>query len=222
MQIIKCNVLKTKASVIEKNIYKDNLKLSQEQKDIIIGNLLGDGYLEKHGTSHRFYFCQSGEKMFYVEYIYNIFEPWCSSIPSFSFSRYKEYNTYTKAAFFRTATNRSFNFFGEQFYCLDEKSNRKKRIPNKISRWLSARALAFWFMDEGAKNENGYILNTQNFCLKEQEILCDALGRNFKFEVNIHRDRQNYRLYITSKSRDLFTRKIEPYILEGFRYKLHI
>ena len=77
-------------------------------------------------------------------------------------------------------------------------------------------------MDDGAKNENGYILNTQNFCLKEQEILCDALGRNFKFEVNIHRDRQNYRLYITSKSRDLFTRKIEPYILEGFRYKLHI
>ena len=50
----------------------------------------------------------------------------------------------------------------------------------------------------------------------------DELGKNFKFEVNIHRDRQNYRLYITSKSRDLFTRKIEPYILEGFRYKLHI
>jgi len=82
-------------------------------------------------------------------------------------------------------------------------------------------SLAYWFMDDGAKMRNcGYTLNTQNFTLKEQEILADALGRKFKFEVNIHKDREKYRLYITANSRDSFTNIIKPFILPSFEYKL--
>jgi hypothetical protein len=76
-------------------------------------------------------------------------------------------------------------------------------------------------MDDGAQMRNsGYILNTQNFSLKEQEILADALGRKFKFEVNIHKDREKYRLYITANSRDSLTNIIKPFILPSFEYKL--
>lgn len=80
--------------------------------------------------------------------------------------------------------------------------------------------LAYWFMDDGCKGNNGYILNTQSFSLKEQEVLADALGRKFKFEVNIHKDRNNYRLYISAKSKDSFTEIIKPYVLPCFFYKL--
>ena len=77
-------------------------------------------------------------------------------------------------------------------------------------------------MDDGAKMRNsGYILNSQNFSLKEQERLADALGRKFKFEVNIHKDREKYRLYITANSRDSLTNLIKPFILPCFEYKLH-
>lgn len=75
-------------------------------------------------------------------------------------------------------------------------------------------------MDDGCKDVSGYLLNTQNFSLIEQERLTDALGRKFKFEVNIHKDRENYRLYIKAKSRDSFTQIIRPFILPSFEYKL--
>lgn len=75
-------------------------------------------------------------------------------------------------------------------------------------------------MDDGCKDTSGYLLNTQSFSLKEQEILADALGRKFKFEVNIHKDRSHYRLYVTAKSRDSFTETVKPFILPSFEYKL--
>lgn len=77
-------------------------------------------------------------------------------------------------------------------------------------------------MDNGSKNSvrGGYILNTQNFTLKEQERLAAALGRNFNLEVNIHKDQTNYRLYITTKSRDDFTKIVSPFILPCFQSKL--
>ena len=77
-------------------------------------------------------------------------------------------------------------------------------------------------MDDGCKDRSGYLLNTQNFSLKEQEILAGVLGRNFKFQVNIHKDRSNYRLYIPSISRDSFTQIIKPFVFPYFEYKLFL
>lgn len=101
------------------------------------------------------------------------------------------------------------------------KGKRTKKVPKLLHKWLTPRALAYWFMDDGSRMDtSGYVLNTQNFTLKEQELLADALGRRFKFEVNIHKDRDNYRLYITANSRDSLTNLIKPFILSSFEYKL--
>lgn len=80
--------------------------------------------------------------------------------------------------------------------------------------------LAYWFMDDGCKDSYGYVLNTQCYSLAEQHILADALGRKFKFEVNVHKDRDNYRLYVTAKSSESFTNIVRPFILPSFDYKL--
>jgi hypothetical protein len=74
-------------------------------------------------------------------------------------------------------------------------------------------------MDDGCKHAYGYLFNTQNFSLGEQEILADALGRKFNFEVNILRDGVSHHLHITAKSRDSFTQIIRPFILPSFEYK---
>lgn len=72
-------------------------------------------------------------------------------------------------------------------------------------------------MDDGAKSNSGYILNTQCFSLEDQHILVDILSLKFKLQVNIHKDRELFRLYITSKSRDSFasTQLVKPYIFTG-------
>lgn len=75
-------------------------------------------------------------------------------------------------------------------------------------------------MDDGSTmGTRGCALNTQNFTLKEQEKLADVLGRNFHLEVNIHKDRNKYRLYITANSKDSFTQIIKPFIIPSFEYK---
>ena len=68
-------------------------------------------------------------------------------------------------------------------------------------------------MEAGGKKESGYILHTQKFTLKEQVILAGALGRKFKLEVNIHKAREKYKLYITAASRERFTSIVKPFIL---------
>jgi len=82
-------------------------------------------------------------------------------------------------------------------------------------------------MDDGSAHKNyAYYLNTQGFSLSDNKVLADALGKSFKFEINIHKDnnyktgKKGYRLYISSKSRDDFTRIVLPYIHTSFKYKL--
>lgn len=75
-------------------------------------------------------------------------------------------------------------------------------------------------MDDGCKTASGYILNTQNFSLIEQEKLVELLKSLFQLEVKIHKDRNNYRLYICSKSIKDFTHLIQCFILPSFKYKL--
>jgi hypothetical protein len=211
--------LKLKGPHPLKNQYKKTLKLSAVQKSILVGTLLGDGHLEARGkqTAYRYYFSQKLSQQVYVEYIHNYFIDWCSKEPANSKTGMDTKGEITNSCYFRTCTHNSLNFYGNQFYPL----GGKKVVPKLLHKWLTPLALAHWYMDDGATLRNyGYILNTQSFSLKEQEILADALGRKFHLEVNIHKDRSNYRLYITAKSKDAFTEIIKPFIIPSFEYKL--
>ena len=84
-------------------------------------------------------------------------------------------------------------------------------------------------MDDGSrKDKSGYHLHTQGFSLRENERLADALGKSFKFNVNIHTDnnyktgKKGYRLYIPARSRDDFTEIVYPHVVPCFKYKLII
>lgn len=217
------DILKIKGPNKLKDEYKKTLKLSQQQRNIIVGTLLGDGYLDLHGTkpSYRYYFSQKELNKDYVYHIYSYFEDWCSQEPKNAKSGKNIQDKDTTFVYFRTCVHPSFIFYANQFYLDNPNTNkREKVVPKLLHKWLTAEALAYWFMDDGSKNSSGYLLNTQNFTLKEQERLADALGRKFNFEINLHKDRNNYRLYITAKSRDSFTNIISPFILPCFKYKL--
>lgn len=218
-----------------KNEYKKSLKLSDIQRNILVGTLLGDAHLESHGKinpMYRYCFSQKKESQVYVEHIYSFFEDWCSKPPSFSKTGINKNGDITESCYFRTCTHPSFQFYATQFYqnnidnnIVDIKSHSKikriKIVPNLLHKWLNPMALAYWYMDDGSYDPSGYILNTQNFSFKEQEQLAHILGRIFKFEVNIRKDRNNFRLYITYKSKNSFTKIIKPFILPYFEYKLH-
>tara|TARA_B110001450_G_C17556571_1_gene454917 strand:+ start:269 stop:940 length:672 start_codon:yes stop_codon:yes gene_type:complete len=209
--------------------YKVKLpKFNQTQKNIIIGTLLGDSTLQRSKALkplHNIKFEQKPENESYIDQIYREFFDWCGTPPQF----YVKKSGLVKSYWFKTYGHRSFDFYANQFYKIDEKDNGKrvKVVPKLVHRWFNPEVLAYWFMDDGSKSGSaGYYLNTQNFTLRENKHLADALGKVFKFEVNVHVDnnyltgKKGYRLYITSKSRDEFTEMIYPYTNSCFYYKL--
>jgi hypothetical protein len=217
---------------IERDNYKKTLKLTYQQKNVLIGGLLGDGSLFTRAKQDKFplflyQFKQKEAHKDYVLHIFSIFENLCTTEPK-KVLNYKSITNLEYFAYsFKTVALPCFKFYGDQFYKLDVKTNKKvKIVPKLIHRWLNPEVLAYWFMDDGSKDSSGYRLNTQSFSLKENERLADALGKRFKFEVNIHKDnnyktgKKGYRLYITAKSRNNFTEIVYPYIHPSFYYKL--
>ena len=82
-----------------------------------------------------------------------------------------------QSIYFKTYGHSEFKFYDSLFY-LDYKykgCSRKKRVAENIGEFLTARALAYWFMDDGdsyPKNQNRYyFLNTQSFIFEDQKIL---------------------------------------------------
>lgn len=208
--------------------YKATLpKFNQRQKNIIVGTLLGNSTLQRSKSFkvlHNIKVEQIANKKAYLDQIYYDFKDWCGSSPQF----YIKKSGIVKSYWFKTYGHTAFDFYANQFYEIDKKTGfRRKVVPKLIHRWLNEESLAYWFMDNGNKSKNiGYILNTQAFTLLENERLADALGKVFKFNVNIHRydskktGKKAYRLYITAKSRDDFTQSIYSHIDPSFHYKL--
>ena len=57
-----------------------------------------------------------------------------------------------------------------------------KKIPINIADLMTARGLAYWYMDDGTADRSGYIIYTNNLNLSEVENLVQIF--NFKLNLN--------------------------------------
>ena len=105
--------------------------------------------------------------------------------------------------------------------------NGRKIVPNNIADLLNPLTLSVWFMDDGSRKTygRGAFLHTQNFSLKGQKRLIEALKERFGLEARISshgywKSRQLFRLYITAASFPRLKKIISPHILSQFVYKI--
>ena len=65
-----------------------------------------------------------------------------------------------------------------------------KIVSSDIDKLLTARALAFWIMDDGSKTRyNQTLLHTNSFSFPEINLLQQALASNFKLKTRLILDR---------------------------------
>ena len=191
--------------------------ISKRQKEIIIGNILGDGSLEFngfHGT--RLQIKQSLKYRDYVFWLYDQLKNLCNSSPK----QRKDYQWYFSTKYLTELTS-----LRKIFY-----PNDQKVIPKNISKLLiSPLSLAIWYMDDGSlywrpKEHNGFRLYTNCFLVDDVHQLKNTLYNNFGVESTVQstscRGKKYPRLYIGVKGRDRFLSLIKPYILNCFSYKL--
>lgn len=188
--------------------YKNKLSLTNDQRAIIVGLLLGDGHLETQndGRTYRLKVEHSLKQEDYVQWLYDYFKEWA---PAGLY--YKKRTDGQQSVGFTTYSHGSFRFYGQQFY-----RGKKKVIPRLITTLLQPLSIAIWFMDDGSRKSlrhATYIIHTLGFEKKELTRLQSVLLRKFKVKTMLHRQKSVYwRLYIPSHSARMFKKIVEPYV----------
>lgn len=121
--------------------YKKEYVLSLEQKEALIGIILGDGSLDRGKPSHntRLRLEQSyPEKEKYLNRLYELFKPMTTMSPTILTRNDKRNNTTTSSLYFRTLAMPCLNHYYDLFY-----KERAKIIPLDLNQLLSARGLAY-------------------------------------------------------------------------------
>lgn len=194
--------------------------MNQKQQDILIGLILGDGYLTSfYGNSQKSSLdMKADQKEFgYLKWLHDEL----SSLGVSAIKKRKDNNQYR----FITKRLESIGRLRKIFY-----PNGKKIIPNDIAKYLkNPLTLAVWYQDDGTLDARALyhynaLIATHCFSFKNCELLAQALKVNFNLDVRVcrclMRQKLYYRLYITSGSMDRFIALVKPYIHSCFVYKI--
>jgi len=197
---------------ISHNAVMDNTvgSLTQFQKSVIIGSILGDGHIRiMPGRKNAFLEINHSQKAKeYVDWKYSILKNICKSAPK------SRKNGENKTAYrFFTKQHKEITELIKKFY-----KNGKKTIPSDLK--LNPVILAVWFMDDGSKSRKSDVyLNTQQFSYLDQKRLLHLL-RLMGLKARLNRDKKYYRVRFLKESIPELNRIIGADIIPSMRYKL--
>lgn len=197
--------------------YKARITLSECQRDILIGLLLGDGHLEtqNNGRTYRLKVEHSGAQQAYMTWLYDEFRPW---IRGDLYRKVRKDGRTTLG--FSTYSHGTFRFYAQQFYA----SGKKKRMPPLMKKLLTPLGLAVWFMDDGSFKSNRhrtYIFHTLGYAKCDLELMQQVLLEKFGIETSLHAQKGKYwRLYIRTSSAKTFKEIVRPHLHASMLYKL--
>ena len=165
--------------------YMDNTagSLTQLQESLIIGTLLGDGYIRKlKGRRDAFLeINHSFAQKEYVDWKYDVLKNLTISKPKVRYGKEGRiaYRFYTKQL-------PELTHIMNMFYI-----ENKKIIPNIK---LSPIVLAIWFMDDGSRcRKDDVYLNTQQFDKDDQYNLLKSL-KLLGLDARLYKDKEYYRI----------------------------
>ena len=199
--------------------HKARLKLTDLQKEVLVGVLLGDATLETQngGRTYRMKIEHGGCQQAYARHLYEIFRQWVLSEPRLKRVTLSNGKTYENIAF-STLSHPALRFYAHQFY-----RGGKKVVPRLIKRWLTPKALAYWFMDDGSRKpmeSKAVIFNTQCFARHEVARLIGVLTEKFHLDARIRSQKEGYQIYISGNSFETFSGLVSEHMLPEMKYKI--
>ena len=202
---------------IIRNFSQEEHSLSKEQEQMVLGSLLGDMNLSVPGVNRnvnsRLAIVQSEQqeelfikKVKILGEFMGSYRLYISNPDNRTGKVYKSWRGNSKAH----------KVFTDIYYLLYPNGVKTltKEYLNKINNPI---ALAYWFMDDGS--ECGTIA-TNCFSLDEVELLINWLKTKWNIIATKQKNRVNYVLHISQKSRLDFERLIFPYMIPSMYYKL--
>jgi len=204
---------------------KASFVLSKDKKEIIVGCLLGDVYIQKQSGSlnARLMFRQGLVHEAYLLHLFDLFKGYSSfdqlNEQKHSLSLKSTKKIYT-TKYFYTRSLPCFNQYYELFYL-----DGKKIVPKIIGELFTAKSLAYLCCDDGSKQKDNFVLCTESFNKDDNLLLIQTLKDNFGLNCTLQKtnsteDKIKYRIYIKSDSIFKFKQLVKPYFIPSMLYKL--
>lgn len=188
--------------------------LSEIQKAVLLGTILGDGSLKRRGKYCRLHIKHSKNQLIWAEYKRKVFAN-ITNMPVRIFSQKVNNKSYEFCEFV-TLTHPEFSKFQKRFY-----PEGKKKIPEKLLEdFKDPLSLAVWFMDDGSTDWAGALFHTQCFTKGEVNFLRKILRNNFNLRTSCRKNKNGWVIYIPKDNLSLFKSLIGRHILPEFEYKL--
>lgn len=200
-----------------RNLKIQGVVLTEKQRSIVIGSILGDGYITRNKSkatgqaigNANIEFCQTADRKDYLLWKAEEMQPFIRNI-----YQDKKYLTY----YANTVNYHVFNEFYDVFI-----KDGKKSIPIDIVNYLNELVLAIWVQDDGRTESYWSNLCTQGFTEEENHILAKALEDKFNLitRVKIWKGSKGNLYYLrfdSSEHKKLHT-IVDPLFHPCFEYK---
>jgi LAGLIDADG DNA endonuclease family len=188
-------------------------ELCSLQQSVLVGTILGDGCLAKHGHYHRLHVKHKLAHKALVEFKYGVFREFIS-MNLHRFDQRLNGDSFPCLQF-ASRTNPIFSKWHSRFY-----QKGVKIVPGNVEEYLTRQALAVWFMDDGAADHAGVTFQTHGFRANEVRILTDVLKKKFHLAANLRSNKGREIIYVSAKSLSSFRDLVGPYLLPELAYKL--
>nr|ADB85413.1 putative endonuclease [Phyllostachys edulis] len=186
-----------------------SMKLDQEQREILIGLLLGGTQIESyaqrgvHIVHFKFQEYSNAHSVLRV----HIHERFFELLPSAS----RSFDDESKIPYqFSTIPHSHFSFFADQFFLKGQPI-----LPKLVHRWLSPRVLAYWFMFGGFKLPSGdIVLKLSGGNIEGVERIVNSLHAH-SLTSRVKRKGRFFWIGFQGSNADSFWKIIEPYVLDS-------
>lgn len=175
------NPTKVRGNSNELKEYKAYLPpLSEYQKNVLIGLILGDASLQKqskNGDIRVKFDYSKGKHEAYAHHVAEVLRHWILTSPTDKTRKDSDY----VALGFQTISHPEFNFLGDLFL----QDGKKGVVPN-LRDYMTPEGLAYWFMDDGGRTDysgksNGIEFHTGAFSIEDVKIMATQLQEKFGF-----------------------------------------
>lgn len=190
------------------------MKLCEQQKNILIGILLGDASLtwNRQKTKARLSIRQKNKE--YFDHLCEVFQNFITATP--------RQNKQTGVWECDTHQFSEFRFYKHQFYTQDN----VKRVPQLVHRWLTPQAIAYWYMDDGSQKWKGHSSGVRfcTDCFTHQEVkrLAKVLTSLYGVKTSTFVQRETLRIYISGRGNNAtnFGKLVLPFIHPSMMHKI--
>ncbi|MFN3977006.1 MAG: LAGLIDADG endonuclease [Aquificaceae bacterium] len=193
--------------------------VTKRQREILIGTILGDGYLQKTGKRNARLKLEHSERQ--KDYIFWKYEE-LKNLMQDKPKRIERYNPIWKKSYvYYRCQSHSMPLLGRyKRYFYDEKG--KKRIPENIEALLKAPlSLAVWYMDDGhyyPRDGVAYIY-LPKYSEEDLQRLLRALEKNFDLKPKVIYKRGYPCIYFPRQETEKLMEIIKPWMPDFMKYK---